>query len=108
MACFDVHRAFLNVGYELTEKQLRTYFAKVGLVSDIHLPKHRSGRNKGFGFATFDTAEALRRALLAPRAAPQAPKAVSLTPNNFLWQRLKGDGSFLHSPGSLIYIILAH
>ena len=81
MACFGVHRDFLNVGYELTEKQLRTYFVKVGFVSDIHLPRHRSERKKGFGFATFDTAEALRRALLDPRAAPQAPNAVSLTPN---------------------------
>ena len=61
-----MHRAFLNVGYELTEKELRTYFVKFGLVSDIYLPKHPTGRNKGFGFVTFDSTETLERVLLTP------------------------------------------
>ena len=62
----DMHRAFLNVGYVLSEKQLRAHFAQFGLVSDTYLPKHTSGRNKGFGFVTFDSAQALDRALLTP------------------------------------------
>ena len=61
-----MHRAFLNVGYILSEKQLRAHFAQFGLVSDTYLPKHTSGRNKGFGFVTFDSAQALDRALLTP------------------------------------------
>jgi len=62
----DMHRAFLNVGYVLSEIQLRAHFAQFGLVSDTYLPKHTSGRNKGFGFVTFDSAQALDRALLTP------------------------------------------
>ena len=61
-----MNRAFLNVGYLLSEKQLQTHFAKFGRISDTYLPKHSSGRNKGFGFVTFDSAEALERALLTP------------------------------------------
>jgi len=61
-----MHRAFLNIGYTLDEKQLRAHFAKFGVVSDTYVPKHSSGRNKGFGFATFVSAEALERALLTP------------------------------------------
>jgi len=61
-----MYRAFLNVGYVLSENQLRLHFGQFGLVSDIYLPKHTSGRNKGFGFVTFDSAQALDRALLTP------------------------------------------
>lgn len=61
-----MHRAFLNVGYLLSENQLQTHFAKFGSVTDTYLPKHTSGRNKGIGFVTFDSAEALERALLTP------------------------------------------
>ena len=61
-----MHRAFLNVGYLLSESQLQKHFAKFGLVSDTYLHKHSSGRNKGFGFVTFDSAEALERVLLTP------------------------------------------
>ena len=61
-----MNRAFVNVGYELTESQLHLHFVQFGAVSDTYLPKHSSGRNKGFAFVTFDSAEALERALLAP------------------------------------------
>ena len=57
-----MNRAYINVGYELTEAQLRMHFVH----SDLYLPKHSSGRNKGFAFVTFDSPEALERALLAP------------------------------------------
>lgn len=59
-------RAFLNVGYELNEDRLRAHFVQFGSISDLYLPKYGSGRRKGYGFVTFDSAEALDRALLAP------------------------------------------
>ena len=58
-----MNRLFLNVGYDLSEAQLRRWFSRYGVVSDMYLPKHTSGRNKGFGFATFATEEALLLAL---------------------------------------------
>ncbi|KAL3134229.1 hypothetical protein ABBQ38_006662 [Trebouxia sp. C0009 RCD-2024] len=54
-----MHRLFLNVGYELSEQQLRPYFSKFGAVTDLYLPKHKSGRNKGYGFLTYATKSAL-------------------------------------------------
>lgn len=54
---------FLNVGYDLTEKQVRLFFDEFGPVTDVYLPRQANGRNKGFGFATFSDAEALQAAL---------------------------------------------
>ena len=54
---------FLNVGFDLTEKQVRVFFDSFGQVTDVYLPKQANGRNKGFGFATFRDAEALQAAL---------------------------------------------
>lgn len=54
---------FLNVGYDLTEKQVRTLFDTFGPVTDVYLPRQANGCNKGFGFATFGDAEALQAAL---------------------------------------------
>ena len=59
-----MQRIFLNVGYELAEKQLRAYFATFGVLSDLYLPKHANGRNKGYGFATFASENSLSLALL--------------------------------------------
>ena len=59
------HRIYMNVGYDLTEQQLRDFFNQYGAVTDVYLPKHKSGRNKGFGFTTFDSEEALQSALSA-------------------------------------------
>ena len=59
------HRIYMNVGYDLTEQQLRDFFNQYGTVTDVYLPKHKSGRNKGFGFTTFDSEESLRSALSA-------------------------------------------
>ena len=47
----------------LTEEQLRRYFSQFGEVLDVYLPKHNSGRNKGFGFTTFETEVQLLAAL---------------------------------------------
>lgn len=59
------HRIYMNVGYDLTEQQLKDFFNQYGNVTDVYLPKHKSGRNKGFGFTTFDSEEGLRSALSA-------------------------------------------
>ena len=59
------HRIYMNVGYDLTEQQLRDFFNQFGNVTDVYLPKHKSGRNKGFGFTTFDSDEGLCSALSA-------------------------------------------
>lgn len=59
------HRIYMNVGYDLSEQQLRDFFNQYGSVIDVYLPKHKSGRNKGFGFTTFDSEEGLSSALSA-------------------------------------------
>ena len=59
------HRIYMNVGYDLTEQQLRDFFNQYGNITDVYLPKHKSGRNKGFGFTTFDSEEGLQSALSA-------------------------------------------
>ena len=62
-----MQRVFLNVGYELTEKQLRAHFSTFGVVSDLYLPKHSNGRNKGYGFATFASEKSLSLTLQQPK-----------------------------------------
>ena len=59
------HRIHMNVGYDLSEQQLREFFNQYGSVTDVYLPKHKSGRNKGFGFTTFDSEDGLDIALSA-------------------------------------------
>lgn len=62
-----MHRLFLNVGYDLSEQQLRPYFAKFGTIKDLYLPKNVSGRNKGYGFLTYSTKSALSSVAQQPR-----------------------------------------
>ncbi len=62
-----MHRLFLNVGYELSEQQLHTYFAKFGAITDLYLPKHVNGRNKGYGFLTYATKSAHLSVAQQPR-----------------------------------------
>ena len=62
-----MHRVFLNVGYELSERQLRAHFATYGVLSDMYLPKHTNGRNKGYGFATFASEHSLSLVLQQPK-----------------------------------------
>ena len=59
--------AFSACRYELSEKQLRGYFVKFGVLSDLYLPKHANGRNKGYGFATYASSESLALALQHPK-----------------------------------------
>ncbi|CAK0744721.1 hypothetical protein CVIRNUC_001569 [Coccomyxa viridis] len=56
-------RIYMNVGYILDETQLTRYFSQFGTVTDCYLPKHKSGRNKGFGFTTFEAEPDLERTL---------------------------------------------
>ena len=60
------HRIYMNVGYVLAEEQLRRYFGQFGSVLDVYLPKHNSGRNKGFGFTTFESEVELETVLQVP------------------------------------------
>ena len=53
----------MNVGYGLNEHQLRSHFSTYGKVLDVYLPKHKSGRNKGYGFASFEKEDGLLAAL---------------------------------------------
>lgn len=46
---------------------MRGYFVKFGVLSDLYLPKHANGRNKGYGFATFASSESLALALQHPK-----------------------------------------
>ena len=50
-------------GYLLSEDQLQSHFQQFGTLLDVYLPKHKSGRNKGFGFTTFESELDLERAL---------------------------------------------
>ena len=69
-----MHRLFVDVGYELSEHQLRQHFTKYGPVSDVYLPKHSMGRNKGYAFVTFSSEQALSKALLDPQPVVQGVK----------------------------------
>ena len=80
-----MHRLFVDVGYELSEHQLRQHFAKYGVVSDVYLPKHSMGRNKGYAFVTFSSDQALSQALLDPQPVVHGVKLkVSLTQTTYL------------------------
>ena len=63
----SMHRLFLNVGYELSEQQLHPYFAKFGAITDLYLPKHANGCNKGYGFLAYATKSAHLSVAQQPR-----------------------------------------
>ena len=63
------YRIYMNVGYGLNEHQLRSHFSTYGKVLDVYLPKHKSGRNKGYGFASFEKEDGLLAALQVMLAA---------------------------------------
>lgn len=45
-------RLYIDLGYELNEQDLITYFSNYGRVSGVYLPRHDSGRSVGYAFAT--------------------------------------------------------
>lgn len=53
-----------NLPYRATEQEIQSAFAQYGAIEEIALIKDRhSGRPKGFGFVTFETADAAQGAL---------------------------------------------
>lgn len=60
------YRLYCNLGYNLSEEVVRRYFQQLctqGQILDVYIPRHNSGRNKGYGFATFETEADLLNAL---------------------------------------------
>ena len=50
------YRLYCNLGYNLHEEVVREYFQRYctrGRILDVYIPRHSSGRNKGYGFTTF-------------------------------------------------------
>lgn len=45
-------RLYIDLGYELSEQDLITYFSRFGRVSSVYLPRHDTGRSVGYAFAT--------------------------------------------------------
>lgn len=64
------YRLYCNLGYNLSEEIVRRYFQQLctqGQILDVYIPRHNSGRNKGYGFATFETEADLLNALQVSR-----------------------------------------
>ena len=60
------YRLYCNLGYNLSEDAVRSYFQQLcthGQILDVYIPRHNSGRNKGYGFTTFESEEDLNYAL---------------------------------------------
>ena len=60
------YRLYCNLGYNLSEEVVRRYFQQVcthGQILDVYIPRHNSGRNKGYGFTTFESEADLLLAL---------------------------------------------
>ena len=52
-----------NLSFKTTETELRNAFGQFGAVTEIYVASDRvTGRPRGFGFVTFDTAEASKLA----------------------------------------------
>ena len=59
-----MHRLCANGACELSEAQLRQHFMQYGAVANVFLPRHSSGRSRGFAFVTFTLEQALSNALV--------------------------------------------
>lgn len=59
------HKVYIgNFPYETTEDDLESALSAYGKVTYVKVIRDRdSGRSKGFGFAEFDTAEAMNQAI---------------------------------------------
>ena len=55
-----------NLSYDVTENELRDFFAQYGSIEDVKLiMDFNTGRSKGFGFITFATEDGSEKALSA-------------------------------------------
>ncbi len=53
-----------NLSFDTTKQELETLFSQHGEVTDLHLPTDRdTGRPRGFGFVTMDSAQAMESAI---------------------------------------------
>ena len=53
-----------NLSFDTTKQDLETLFSQHGEVTDVHLPSDRdTGRPRGFGFVTMDSAQAMESAI---------------------------------------------
>ena len=53
-----------NLSFDTTKQDLETLFSQHGEVTDVHLPTDReTGRPRGFGFVTMDSAQAMETAI---------------------------------------------
>ncbi|MDA8632360.1 RNA-binding protein [Verrucomicrobiales bacterium] len=53
-----------NLSFDTTKEELETLFGQHGEVTDVHLPTDRdTGRPRGFGFVTMDSAGAMESAI---------------------------------------------
>ena len=53
-----------NLSFDTTKQDLETLFSQHGEVTDVHLPTDRdTGRPRGFGFVTMDSAQAMESAI---------------------------------------------
>lgn len=53
-----------NLSFDSTKQELETLFGQYGTVTDVHLPEDReTGRPRGFGFVTMDSASAMEEAI---------------------------------------------
>ena len=55
-----------NLSYRVREKHLREHFSQYGEITQLRIIKnHNTGRSKGFGFVTYQSASEANRSLVA-------------------------------------------
>lgn len=60
------YKVFINgIPYDTPEDEIKNIFKDCGKIVDIKIPKYQdSGRNRGYGFITFDKSKSVKNALL--------------------------------------------
>jgi RNA recognition motif-containing protein len=79
------YRLYCNLGYNLSEEVVRRYFQQIcthGQILDVYIPRHNSGRNKGYGFTTFENEADLLTALQVRRISCIVTSTWRLQPHN--------------------------
>lgn len=62
----EVNKIFINgIPYDTQEEEIVKLFNECGKIVEIKIPKYQdSGRNRGYGFITFENSKAVKKALL--------------------------------------------